>query len=240
MISLKAVLELLKIKDKNGVSILYENYYKAMYSISFSVVQNSEISKDAVQNSIIKLWLLDAKKFPSCGEYCWLFTLIKNETLMLIRKEKSCEDITQYVNIGLCDMDIECLFDMDYYNSLISTLNEFQKEIITLKVLGGLTHKEIAMLMNKPIGTIQWTYNMSIKTLRKKLASLCILTLSSITVLSANSIYAIKYISSFNNFESTMHFQPNLGLLILLIAVSCLSLTLAIFAIKKIINSFFS
>lgn len=41
-----------------------------------------------------------------------------------------------------------------------------------MKVLGGLSHKEISNILQKPIGTIQWTYNTSIKKLRIALSAM--------------------------------------------------------------------
>jgi hypothetical protein len=38
----------------------------------------------------------------------------------------------------------------------------------TLKLIGNLKYREIASLLNKPMGTVQWIYNNAIKKLRKK------------------------------------------------------------------------
>ena len=43
-----------------------------------------------------------------------------------------------------------------------------EKEIATLKLIGNLKYREIASLLNKPMGTVQWIYNNAIKKLRKK------------------------------------------------------------------------
>ena len=63
---------------------------------------------------------------------------------------------------------------MDTYYSMIKGLNDEQRQVVTLKVLGGYTHKEISKMLGKPIGTIQWLYNASIKKLKITLTSIMV------------------------------------------------------------------
>ena len=63
---------------------------------------------------------------------------------------------------------------MDSYYSMIKGLNDEQRQVVTLKVLGGYTHKEISKMLGKPIGTIQWIYNTSVKKLKIMLSSILI------------------------------------------------------------------
>ena len=58
------------------------------------------------------------------------------------------------------------------FNKLISKLDDMEKEIISLKVISGLTFDEISKLLNKPTGTIKWKYYKSIYTLRLLLSNL--------------------------------------------------------------------
>ena len=46
-----------------------------------------------------------------------------------------------------------------------------------MKILGDMTHKEIAQALSIPIGTVQWIYNTSIKKLRHLLTALTSLAL---------------------------------------------------------------
>ena len=51
------------------------------------------------------------------------------------------------------------------------TLDDTEKEIISLKVISGLAFDEISKLLNKPTGTIKWKYYRSIYTLRLLLSN---------------------------------------------------------------------
>jgi len=158
-VKIETIFDLIKNKEPRGFELLYEQYFRIMYGIAYSVTGNDELSKDAVQNALIKLFRLEAQKCPKTHELTWLYTVVKNEALMLLRKEKPVVDINAVAEIlPVIDKSIEDFVDMDSYYSLISSLNENQKQIVTLKVLGGLSHKEISHMLQKPIGTIQWTY----------------------------------------------------------------------------------
>ena len=172
-VKIETIFDLIKNKEPRGFELLYEQYFRIMYGIAYSVTGNDELSKDAVQNTLIKLFGLEPQKFPKTHELTWLYTVVKNEALMLLRKEKPAVDINAVAEIlPVIDKSIEDFADMDNYYFLISSLNENQKQIVTLKVLGGLGHKEISHMLQKPIGTIQWTYNMSIKKLRVALSTM--------------------------------------------------------------------
>ena len=48
-------------------------------------------------------------------------------------------------------------------------LNNFELQVVVLYAVYGYKHREIAKILNKPLGSILWTYNNSIKKLQKVL-----------------------------------------------------------------------
>ena len=146
-----------------------------MYGVAFSIVKKEDVSQDIVHNVIYKLMLLETSKFPTSSELTWLYTVVKNETLMFLRNNHpiiSLDDVA--IEPIVEDRDIHDFVDMDSYYSMIKGLNDEQRQVVTLKVLGGYTHKEISKMLDKPIGTIQWIYNTSIKKLKTTLTSIMV------------------------------------------------------------------
>lgn len=166
---LNEIFDLLRSGDrKAGVRLLYEKGYDKMYGIAFSVTKKEDASRDVVQNVVYKL--LKTNAFPEKGELSWLYTVVKNEALTFLRENKSStrleQDLEQKAAIFSTEKDINEFVNMDEFYSMIKGLNEERRQIVTLKVLGGYTHKEIAQMLDKPVGTVQWLYNTSIKSLR--------------------------------------------------------------------------
>lgn len=163
------IFDLLRRGDvKSGVRLLYEKHYDKMYGIAFSVTKKEDSSRDVVQNVACKL--LKTTAFPEKGELSWLYTVVKNEALTFLRENKPATYLEQGElqenSIFSTEKDINEFVNMDEFYSMIKGLNEERRQIVTLKVLGGYTHKEIAQMLGKPIGTVQWLYNTSIKSLR--------------------------------------------------------------------------
>lgn len=201
---LKPIIALIKDNKKEGMELLYEHYFQMMYGVAFSIVKNKEDSHDIVQNVMLKLLNLSDEKLPQKGEVSWLYTVVKNEALMLIRKERKKVDIDNITEQGELDSEIESFVDMASYYAMIEGLSEKEKEIVTLKVLGGLSHKEIAQILGKPMGTVQWLYNGSIKKLRTAL---------NVSALLMAGVFVKRYIDQMSIIEDYAieidHFEEN-------------------------------
>lgn len=178
-IKIETIFDLMKNKDSKGFELLYKYHFRTIYGVALSITKNEVKSYDVVQNVLLKLYQLPYEKYPHSNELTWLYTVSKNEALQLLRKNKPVINIESIVELPDMNTTIDEFADMDSYYSMITSLNENQKNIVTLKVLGGLSHKEISQMLGKPIGTIQWIYNTSIKKLRVVLATLSVFVLTS-------------------------------------------------------------
>ncbi len=159
-------------KQHEGAELLYKHHYDKIYGIAFSIVKEEAASQDIVHNVIYKLMLLETNKFPASNELTWLYTVVKNESLMFLRQNRPVLSSDDAMLPIVEDKDIRDFVNMDAYYSMIKGLNDEQKKVVTLKVLGGYTHKEISKMLGKPVGTVQWIYNTSVKKLKIILSSI--------------------------------------------------------------------
>lgn len=120
-ITISDIFELLKNgKQCEGVDLLYKRYYRKMYGIAFSIVKKEDVSEDIVHNVICKLLLLNPSKLPTSSELTWLYTVVKNESLIFLRNDKH---MISFDAVGIEpiveDKDIHDFIDMDSYYSMI-------------------------------------------------------------------------------------------------------------------------
>ena len=47
--------------------------------------------------------------------------------------------------------------------------NEDERQIVTLHAISGFKHREIADMLDKPLGTVVWSYNNALSKLKKEL-----------------------------------------------------------------------
>jgi RNA polymerase sigma-70 factor (ECF subfamily) len=170
--SLKEIFNLLRHGKKEGVRLLYNLHYNDMFAIAFSIVKNKRAAEDVVHNVVYKFLTMDACLFPCSYEGSWLFSVIKHEAFSFLRKESKIIPIDSIKELETEDKDIEKYYDIDEFQSMIRSLDEERRIVVSLKILCNYTHKEIAQLLGKPTGTIQWLYNTSIKKLRVVLSAL--------------------------------------------------------------------
>lgn len=153
-------------KTENIFSELYTKYRKLVYRIAFGIIKNNENSDDIAQIVFAKIWSMNTSNLPESSEASWLYSITKNETLNYLRKNRNTFDLEDIYYITDEDVSINKLLDYDSYNKLISKLNKKEQEIVSLKILSNLSFKEIAQVLNEPVGTIKWRYYKSIHTLK--------------------------------------------------------------------------
>ena len=162
----------LRAGDKNSFQELYEKYRNLVYGIAFSIIKNKTDSEDIVQIVFTKIYNLEREKFPVTKESSWLYSLTKNETISYIRKQNKEIDLYTIYDIKDENSEIDSVIDKNEFNNLISNLNDKEKQIIQLKILGNFSFYEIGKMLGEPVGTIKWRYYKSVHTIKLLLSNL--------------------------------------------------------------------
>lgn len=166
---------------------LYEKYKNLVYGVAFSILKNKEDSEEVVQNIFLKIFKLDKEKLPNGNEASWLYTFSKNESINFLRTRRENIDIENIYYISDNEDRISDLIDMDSYNKIIVSLNEKEKEIVSLRILSNLTFKEISQMLSIPLGTVQWRYYNAMHTLRLVISNLSMFILTIVVFVAQKS-----------------------------------------------------
>lgn len=159
----------MKTSRNEALTQLYESYFKTIYGVAFSICKDQEQSYDIVQNVMIRLQTLANDKLPSSGEMTWLYTVTKNEALQEMRRGKGTLPLSESFDLPSTYTEIDEFVDMEYFRSILFGMNERQKEIITLKLIGNMTYREIAQQLHMKAGTVRWIYSTAMVKLRTKI-----------------------------------------------------------------------
>ena len=162
----------LKCGNKKAFENLYTKYNRLVYGIAFSILKNKTDSEDIVQTVFSKIYEINKEKLPTNKEASWIYTLTKNETITFLRKKENYISLENIYEIEDNDNEINNIIDRDSYNRLISKLNNKEKQIISLKILGNFSFKEISKLLNEPSGTVKWRYYKAVNTIKMLLSNL--------------------------------------------------------------------
>lgn len=179
---------------------LYTECRELVYRIAFSILKNKENAEDVMQDVFTKIVVMPKEKLPREKEASWLYSVTKNEAISYIRKNRKeicLEEIYELIDE---DTNIEDIIEKEDYQKLISGLNKEEQEIISLKVLSKLKFRQIAILLNIPIGTVQWKYYKAVQFLKISLANF-----------TTSLMFAIAFLLS-RNTRKKSSVQENIGI----------------------------
>lgn len=162
-------IQLIKSKDKAGLKQIYVEYVSLIYHTILNVIKNPEDASDITSEFFIKLNNVADRYQPGNGHKTWLVTIARNMTIDYIRAHKreiSTEDSILYTESSGDNIEANVVAEQSF-KDLIKTLKPKEQELLTLKIVGEFTFKEISELLKEPMGTITWRYREAINKLRR-------------------------------------------------------------------------
>lgn len=166
------ILQCLQGNDERLFSKLYDYYSGALFGLIMKWIKDSEVAENLLQDVFLKAWRCREMYDASKGKiFTWLYNISRNICIDYLRskaykKSKASlfsDDITSLlpgINTGSVVPDTIGL------RKLVDSLRKEEKEVIELMYFKGFTQREIAMLMNTPLGTVKTRMSRAIKNLR--------------------------------------------------------------------------
>jgi len=177
-------IEKVKNGDKSGLKEIYEAYLPYIFRVIYEILKSRENAEDLTSDFFIKLWEKAASFRPGSGHKAFMSVMARNMAIDFLRKYKKEELTCMLQDLG-CEPDSEATHINRISASLddnptetevigemvlkdaLDALGDAERQIITMKVLGDLTFKEIAETLIIPMGTVTWRYQNAIKKLRR-------------------------------------------------------------------------
>ncbi len=159
--------------DKAALKEIYEAYNGYIFHLFLSLTGNHQDAEDLGIEFFIKLWNLGDKYIPGSGHRRWLTVIARNQALDFLRsrgRELPLEAEEMAVHIdkasGEDNAYDEVIENMSVQEALAG-LEPSEREIVHMKVIGQLTFRHIAGILNIPMGTVTWRYQQAVKKLRR-------------------------------------------------------------------------
>lgn len=166
-------LELLFQKIKNGDEKAFEDLYEAtkkgLFAFIYTYIKDYELTKDVLLDSYIKIRSNIQKYKDNTNPTAWMFQIAKNEAINRINKDNKIVfvDFQENPSIGGgYETNDESREILEITRKVLSTEDA---QIVLLHAVDGYKHKDIAKLLNIPLGTVLWRYNKAIKVLQEAL-----------------------------------------------------------------------
>lgn len=160
----------LKGGDEKAFDYVYDCTYKAVFFTVYHVLNDKQLAEDITQET----YLTAIKKLGMYKEgtnFCgWLITISKRLAINEYNRGKGREFSVDFMeNESLYgEYYVEDKTDHTLLDLAKSILSEEEYRIVTMCAIAGYKRREVAEIMEIPIGTVTWKYNEAIKKLEKK------------------------------------------------------------------------
>jgi RNA polymerase sigma-70 factor, ECF subfamily len=156
-----------KEKDYRGFDEFYTLTNRKVYYAIISIVKDDEIAADLLQDTYMNfLSKIDQYK-PGSNVYAYLSRIGRNLSINYYNKYKKEIHSDNIFETIESSEKVNQEAELDILK-ILSYLNQEQREVVVLHVINNFKFREIADIMDKPLGTILWIYNKAINILKEK------------------------------------------------------------------------
>ncbi len=168
----------LKRRESAAMAELYDRFGRVAYSVIFTIVRDTGIAEDLVQETFLRVWnrmtAFDAER-GALGP--WLLTVARNRAIDHIRSaearmSRNTYELEERQHPSLfanAEQEIVTADEVRRIQSALTSLNKNQKRVIELAYFEGLSQTEMAEKLGEPLGTIKTWARSALKRLREEL-----------------------------------------------------------------------
>lgn len=166
------LLNLLKKEDMSAFDEFYEATKRPIYYSLLALVKDEATAEDLLAETYVKFLNNLTKLRKNKNPLGYLLVTARNLALDYFKKENRVTHIEDYSYESEIGASVTETYDDSerLLARMEQLLSEDEYQIVVLYVLSELTHKEIAEHLNKPLGTVTWSYKNAIAKLKKGLS----------------------------------------------------------------------
>ena len=153
---LKKQLQALETGDKTAFSAIYTQLKTPVYTVLVRLTGDRALAEDLLQEVFLKLY-----RQPPRAEKprAYVFRMARNLAIDALRQRQpteSLEELSVQTDSDL-KLDLEQAFER---------LTVQERQLVALHLSAGLTFREVAAIVERPLGTVLWQYRRAIEKLR--------------------------------------------------------------------------
>lgn len=168
-------MELIQARDRNGLRLLYDRYFRLLKSVGLAVLHNDSDADDLLQDVFLQIWNQAATYTPLKGQPLgWIVTLTRRRAIdRLRRRDAYCRagdrlaeraegqsDSWTHVHEDLAHGEMN-----EHLQRALAILPEAQRSAIHLAYHRQMSQREIALHTGIPLGTVKTRLELGLKKL---------------------------------------------------------------------------
>ena len=147
--------------DEAAFAELYDLFSARVYGLVVRVLRDQAQSEEVTQEAFLQVWTNSARYDASLGSATsWVLTMAHRRAIDRVRSSESArrrddeyavKDVSP--EIDQTSEAVERSLDGQRVVRAMDTLSDAQRSAIELAYFGGYTHKEVAVMLDLPVGT---------------------------------------------------------------------------------------
>ena len=158
--------------EQRHFSKFYDRFSAALFGLILGWIKDAEVAENLLQDVFVKAWRGRELYDPSKGRlYTWLYNIARNTCIDFLYSKTF-----KKTKVSLLSDDVAMLVpslknggltpDTIGLRKLVNELREEEREVVELVYFKGFTQRQIADMMNIPLGTVKTRMNKAMKELR--------------------------------------------------------------------------
>ncbi len=168
--------ERLQSSDQRAFSELFEAMHVALLRYAWRFTGEHEAARDIVQDAFLKLWQIRVNVDPKRSLKALLYTMVRNLALNHKRAAQHTNgafpEHDLYDKAPSADQQVEASMLDERLRLFIEQMPDRRREAFMLSRFEGLSHEEIAQVMNLTPRTVNTHIVLALKDLRNRLGAL--------------------------------------------------------------------
>ena len=160
--------------DPSCFAPVYERYFPRIYRYCLCRVGRPDVAEDLTSVIFTKA-LLGLRDYRGGSVAAWLFRIAHNVVANHLRDRRPMLSLDQALDdpADAADPDAHLIAEEEYarISGLIAALHDEQRELLALRIAGGLSAKEIGAVVGKSEGAVRIALHRLIAGLRQGLQS---------------------------------------------------------------------
>jgi RNA polymerase sigma-70 factor (ECF subfamily) len=168
------LISLVQSRDPHAFATLYDRHARAAYSLAYRMMGEPQAAEDLVQDAFLKLWRAAGSYRAERGSVrSWQLAIVHNRAIDQLRSSTSRRRTQEKVEASAPRFQPSEAFSESWRNAqreqlreALKTLPQEQLKVLELAYFGGYTRKEIAELLDLPLGTVKGRMRLGLKKMR--------------------------------------------------------------------------
>src|SRR5690349_18505991 len=141
--------------DARAFAAVYERHHQALYRYCRSILRHDEDAQDALQSTFARAFAALQTEQRDFELRPWLFRIAHNEAISILRRRPVTDELDERPALGELEDRVSEREELRLLQMDLADLPERQRAALILRELNGLSHQEIAIVLDLSIPAVK-------------------------------------------------------------------------------------